>query len=27
MDMLMTNEASVEVLAKNFLEGNYNPEN
>ncbi len=26
MDMLMTNEASVEVLAENFLEGNYNLE-
>ena len=24
MDMLMTNEASVEVLAENFLKGNYN---
>jgi pyruvate,water dikinase len=27
MDMLMTSEASVEVLAKDFLEGNYNSEN
>jgi pyruvate,water dikinase len=26
MDMLMTNEASVEVLAENFLEGKYNLE-
>ena len=26
MDMLMTNEASIEVLAENFLEGNYNLE-
>ncbi len=26
MDMLMTNEASVEVLADNFLQGNYNLE-
>jgi len=26
MDMLMTNEASIEVLADNFLEGNYNLE-
>lgn len=26
MDMLMINEASIEILAKNFLEGNYNLE-
>jgi pyruvate,water dikinase len=26
MDMLMTNEASIEVLAENFLEGHYNLE-
>jgi len=26
MDMLMTSEASIEILAENFLKGNYNLE-